>query len=132
MRKIFIVNLLVIFSYTLHAQQVPIESFKLQSAKRQIKTGTVLTFTGIGVTAAGGLLFASGSGKHDPPVPGKINNDTHTSGWGTIGYGLIIAGPVIVVVGISNLIIGNIRKENAKNDLSLTLVRSGLQTVIFR
>lgn len=122
MKKTILLISMVLFSLSLLAQQKQTDLYKLESAKRQIRTGTILTLSGIGTTAVGTVLFATGSGKKDPPVPGRINNDTYTSVSGVIGLGLMVAGPVMVIIGIPNIIVGNYRKEMARSSLKMTLV----------
>jgi hypothetical protein len=114
----------LVFTFSLSAQQNQAELYKLENAKRQIKTGTVLTLSGIITTAVGTVMFVTGSGKKDPPTPGRINNDTYTSTSGVIGLGLMVTGPVLAILGIPNIIVGNIKKDRARSNLKITVITS--------
>lgn len=122
MKKYSILIAMVLYTLSLSGQKNQTELYRLESAKRQIKTGTILTLSGIGTTAVGTVLFITGSGKKDPPVPGRINSDTYTSVSGVVGLGLMLAGPVLVIIGVPNIISGNYRKERARSSLSMTIV----------
>jgi len=122
MKKTVLLITMVLFSLSLFAQQRQTDLYKLESAKRQIKTGTILTLSGIGTTAVGTVMLITGTNQKPKPVPGVITRDGYTSVGGFIGYGLMIVGPVLIIAGLPNIRVGSIKKDKALSNLKMTVV----------
>ena len=122
MKKAILLITMELITFALFAQQRQTDLYKLESAKRQIKTGTILTLSGIGTTALGTVMLITGTNQKPKPVPGVITHDGYTSVGGVIGYGLMFVGPVLVIIGLPDIIFGNIKKDKAMSNLKMTLV----------
>ena len=122
MKKAILLFAMVLFTFSLLAQQKQTDLYKLESAKRQIKTGTILTLSGIGTTTIGTVMAITGMNKQPKPVPGVITRDGYTSVGGFIGLGLMFVGPVLVIIGLPDIIFGSIKKDKAMSNLKMTLV----------
>jgi len=122
MKKTILLITMVLFSLSLFAQQNQSELYRLEKAKRQIKTGTILTLSGIGTTAIGTVMLITGTNQKPKPVPGVITRDGYTSVGGFIGYGLMCVGPVLIIAGLPNILVGSIKKDKAMSNLKMTLV----------
>lgn len=122
MKKTISLISMVLFSCSLFAQQRQTDLYKLESAKRQIKTGTIITLSGIGTTALGTVMLITGTNQKPKPVPGVITRDGYTSVGGFIGYGLMFVGPVLVIIGLPDILFGSIKKDKAMSNLKMTLV----------
>jgi len=70
----------------------------------------------------GTVLLANGTGRKYPSTPGHITSDTYTSTGGVAGYALMMAGGILIGIGIPVLIVGINQKSRAQRNLQMTLV----------
>jgi uncharacterized membrane protein YidH (DUF202 family) len=121
MKKIFLLIVIGISTFSLNAQQAQADLDYLKSSRKEIKIGTALTIAGAGTAIVGTLMFVNGTRTY-PSTPGHITKDTYTSTEGIIGYVLMPAGVILIGIGIPVLIAGCLHKSRAQRNLQMSLV----------
>jgi hypothetical protein len=121
MKKFFTLLFISIFTISINAQQTQANLNYLKSAKKKVRAGTTLLIVGGGTIIGGAILMSKGSAE----ISADINSDDSSlAGTGEVLGGLvcIIAGSVIMDVGIPFLVVGSVQKGKANRRLKMTMV----------
>jgi hypothetical protein len=122
MKKFIILLFLGLFSVSINAQQTQENLDFYKHAKRKLGAGTTLMVVGGVVMIAGGIALVSGLNAEESNSSRYPYESSGNDGF-ILGAALVtLAGEILFIIGIPNLVVGIVQKSVAKRRLQISMV----------